>query len=836
MATGNGQASASHRRRVVAEIVAACVVILLLAQGLTGLLTLAAYNRLAVTASAERAELIARDTAARIETGLRLGKPLTQYFGLVDQLDRSLAQMPGLTGASVVLADGYVLATWGQPPPATPALIAAGIKPTGQADEGAGVERLASGTAMQAINDVVVVAVPLSGRAAQPDGALLLGVSASDAGQSATHVRRSLFVLGLTTPGLALLLIVVLGGVIPYATLTRPGGKLRLIVPLMAIILAQALYAADTISSFRNLWLGATRSNVEMLSGRMQQDLQRVLDMGIEVDRLRGVDQWLGRLARNMPAIGAVELHAADGAFLAGADASGPLQASASPPDLPDDLRIRLPLHQAGGDNAPLVGVLDVQLAPEVIESGVMSRVLDAATVALVSAIVAFEMFLLLALLVNRSANSHGRASQGYDDRKAQVVARISRPVMFAFLFAWAMPLSFVPLYTHTLATSWLVLPDEILMALPLSAEMLLGLVGALWAGRLVDGQRWRIPVLGGMVLAGVGSALAAFAHSVEAFTLARAVVGLGYGLAWMGLQGFVVIGSSPEFRGRNMAWLFAGLFAGHLSGTVTGAMLADQTGYRTVFLVSAVWMIAALLGAALLGRHRPIVLAATDSLELSSAAASPSLTQRAAGAAKRVRVRSLLASRDFVALMLGSIVPFSIVQVGLLYFALPIYLQAQGVSSAGIGRVLMLYGLCMIYLGPAIGRLVDGMPGKTWFITLGAVLGGGGMAWLYLDNSLFTVCVAVVLLALGSCFSGAAQTAWMLSLPAVQKVGAGAATSVMRAADKLGQMIGPLFVGAWFTVVDMGPGLAITGLFYVVAALVFLVVVGRRSGHSSGP
>src|SRR5690606_37261045 len=117
---------------------------------------------------------IARDTASRIETGLRLGKPLTQYFGLTDQLDRSLAQMPGLTGANVVLADGYVLAGWGEPLAGSPALIRAGMKAVSPEDEG-GVERLASGTAMQAIDDTVVVAVPLWGRAEQPDGVLLLG-------------------------------------------------------------------------------------------------------------------------------------------------------------------------------------------------------------------------------------------------------------------------------------------------------------------------------------------------------------------------------------------------------------------------------------------------------------------------------------------------------------------------------------------------------------------------------------------------------------------------------------------------------------------------------------
>src|SRR5690606_4291013 len=104
------------------------------------------------------------------------------------------------------------------------------------------------------------------------------------------------------------------------------------------------------------------------------------------------------------------------------------------------------------------------------------------------------------------------------EDTRAQVVARAARPVMFAFLFAWAMPLSFVPLYANTLKAEWLSWSDELLMALPLSAEMLLGLFGALWAGRLIDKQHWRLPVIGGMAFVGVGCILAALIDSLESF------------------------------------------------------------------------------------------------------------------------------------------------------------------------------------------------------------------------------------------------------------------------------------------------------------------------------
>lgn len=80
-----------------------------------------------------------------------------------------------------------------------------------------------------------------------------------------------------------------------------------------------------------------------------------------------------------------------------------------------------------------------------------------------------------------------------------------------------------------------------------------------------------------------------------------------------------------------------------------------------------------------------------------------------------------------------------------------------------------------------------------------------------------------MLLLALASCFAGASQSPYMLALPDVQRYGAAGATSMMRAADKLGQMAGPLVVGAMFGAAGMGAGLAMTGLIYLAATLLFL-------------
>jgi|GEM_PF-470239 len=860
MKAGTQQPNRARRRWIVAEVICACIVILVLAQALMTTLSQSAFSALAAATTAERVELLARDAANRINTGLRLGKPLAQYFGLERQLSASVQRLPDLVGAAVVMPSGYALAAVGALPDIPPGMVAEVVSTrAGPSPSKVDIQRLGSGAVTFSGERILMVGVPLSGGSSEPDGALLLAVDTSAQAARETDFRhRSLAMLAGTTAGAALLLLIALGWLMPFDMLVRPGGRARIWVPLAALILAQAVYAGHAVSSFRAAWIESTRGNVAMLAYGLQADLNRVLGMGIDIHRMRGVDKVLLRLTESLPVIGAASLLDAQGNILAGAGQVAGVAPRTS--DVPPELAMDFPLGISAG-HGQAAGMLSIRLDSEVISAGIRERVLDAGTVALISAVAVFELFLLLAMVINRSVQRDPRAdvqtgvehgSGAEAGRRAaapveassrvQMVARLARPVMFGFLFAWALPLSFLPLYAGTLPPGLLSLPLDILRALPISAEMLCGLGGALLAGRLTDRRGWQAPVLGGLTLVALASVASASATSLEALIVARGLVGLGYGLAWMGLQGYVVAGSLPGFRGGNMAWLFAGLFAGHLSGSAVGAMLADQAGYRTVFLATAIMVCLPLGGMLMLAwRSRRSPAGGQAAIAAAAAAAnrpvhafevSPAAASRAGSQRPGRSLRTLLFSRDFGVLLAASVVPFSVAQVGLLYFALPLYLQEQGVSASGTGRVLMLYGLCMIYLGPLIGRIVDRSSRKKMFVALGGVLGGAGMAYLYVDNSLAAVSLAVFLLAFGSCWTGAAQTSWMLALPRVQDYGASGATSVMRAADKFGQMVGPLFVGTLFTMMGIASGLAITGVVYMLTAVAFALVVPARPGE----
>lgn len=793
------------RRRPVLEVTLACLAVLLLAQTLISALSLSALNRLAADTTADRVEVVARRVAGNIENGLRLGKSLEQYFGLRDTLHNGVARLRGVQGVAVLLADGQAVATEGELPKDA-AQLARTLD--------AGLARRGSGALVTMDDDRVTVAVPLAVAGGKSVGAVVLS-AAKDGEASRRLIVDNLRVLLIVTVLVGLGLAAVFKYIVPLTSLAA-GGRACFVVPLLALVLAQGVYAAYTISTFRSGWLEVTRNNVGLLAEGLQRDLNRVLGYGLEVDRLRGVEAPFARLAGTFPAVAQIELVDRDGRVLYGADARGAFDVSALPATRPrpDDLTLVLPLGAALAD-PKAHGDLVLRLSSDVIAAGVRSRVLDAVTVVAVALVAAIEMLLLLALLMNRAFAARATLPDGsrVGPDGASEVGRIARPVMFGFLFAWALPLGFLPLYARSLSAGGLDLPANLLLALPISVEMGCGLLTSLLAGRLTDRKGWQMPVLAGLGVSAAGMLACAAATNLLMFSAARGLVGLGYGLTWMGLQGFIVTRSPAQYRGRNMTGVIAGLFAGHLSGAAVGAMLMEQVGFRAVFAVGAVILVMPLAGVLVL--MRPYMDRGR---------------QLAAQTAGRVRAHlsdtlKLLFTRDFG----GSVIPFSIAQVGLLSFALPLYLEAEGVAASSIGRVLMIYGLCVIYVGPLMGRVVDRSRVKKSWIVLGGLVGSLGMLGLYFNSGLLAAAAAVLLLALASCFAGASQSPYMLALPDVQRYGVAGATSVMRAADKLGQMAGPLVVGAMFGAAGMGAGLAATGVIYLAATLLFLLFAPAR-------
>lgn len=149
-----------------------------------------------------------------------------------------------------------------------------------------------------------------------------------------------------------------------------------------------------------------------------------------------------------------------------------------------------------------------------------------------------------------------------------------------------------------------------------------LAVASPLW-GRVGDrlGRRWMIV----RALVGIGVALLAMAvvTNPAAFVACRLVQG-GLGGATDAAAAFLVAEAPPDLRGRALGRLHSATAVGALAGPLAGGLLAGALGYRLLFAVAAVLLLASALLAGLLLQERSPTAAGKPGPAATTGARSP--------------------------------------------------------------------------------------------------------------------------------------------------------------------------------------------------------------------
>jgi predicted MFS family arabinose efflux permease len=389
------------------------------------------------------------------------------------------------------------------------------------------------------------------------------------------------------------------------------------------------------------------------------------------------------------------------------------------------------------------------------------------------------------------------------------------RPAAFLLLFGYDISMSFLPLHTEKLYAPLFGLSKDVIMGLPISVELFFVGVCILLSGIWLDKRGWHEPFIAGLFMAGVGTLYSWGAPDVLNFIVSRAVTGSGYGLALMASQGFVIEYSDARSKAQGLAYLFAGIYAGSLCGGATGAMLADRYGYSSVFLTGALILFAVIAYSFLFmraGMRKP----RTEE----TVAPSPAAPMR--------KVTAFLTNRIVIALVFFSSLPAAIAVVGFLNYFSPIYLNRIGASQSTIGRILMIYGICLIYIGPLISRYVDASNKKRIYIFMGCALGSMAFLTFNFVEGIIAAAVSMLLLGLSSSLVLASQSAYTLRLRVTEELGAGKSIGIFRSTSRAGQVLGPIVFSSLIISTNIVEGITIFGFAYFAFALVFLLLTMR--------
>lgn len=816
--------SVSPMRRLLtsAGIVLGSLFLLLLSLGTSAYLTFSALERAQMDILSEQYELAGREAAAQIDAGLRFGRPLERFLGLEEILD-GVRDYPAVAAVRVSDAAGSVISDGIDAPDAAFMEGLAAIAGA-TAESEPGTRRPDSFDAGGQRHFITA----LRDREGAVAGYLIISVRLDELAERLGQSVTGAFAAMMAISAVAAVLLAVAAGQLRGAMARRRGSRWRwMLVPLVVLLSAQIAYSAFVLQIFRTNLATATVAAAESVLDRAGADIGRLLALGLTFERMPGLDTQLESLLDLSGAVGRIAIEDQTGATLqevAREDEAASRLARFMP--VPPIEPARLELTRPDGSAA---GSILAHVNRSTIAEGLLDQSITILTVAVTSAFFMIELFILMQIVLRRSvAGAAGtapqRARDGPADDAADAVASepvhlIARPAMFAFVFSWALPLSFLPLKMRSLGDELLGLPADVVLALPISAEMGCALLMAIVAGQLADRFGWYKPFLGGLLLSAAGGVGAAFAPDGASFVLARGVTGLGYGLAWMGLQALVIQYCPEERRGQALANLMAGILAGFIAGTAIGGIMAEQFGHDLVLMATGLLVFAPFLIAL-------VTLRGFMSAEVPGHA-------RAGRGNDFARWLGLLRSPEYAGVLLLSVVPFSIAQVGLLYFAVPLHLDRIGASPSDTGRILMVYGVIVILLGPMLSRLIDRSRMKAQIVVGGGLVGGCGLAILYTDLGLAGIFLAAALLSLSSALIEPARAAFILQLKVVRDVGLASALGLQRAADKLGQMVGPLLIAVTFSASEVVQRVAFLGIGFVVASL-FLAALVILRGHGA--
>ncbi len=380
------------------------------------------------------------------------------------------------------------------------------------------------------------------------------------------------------------------------------------------------------------------------------------------------------------------------------------------------------------------------------------------------------------------------------------------RTPLFIFVFAEELSRSFFPIYVRDLFAPVPYLTPEAVIGLPIALFMLFVAIGTPFAGAWTDRYGNRPVFLWGAGLAVVGFLGTALAFNLYDLMAWRVLTAVGYAMATMACQGYIVAITTAENRARGMAVFVGAIMVAAICGTSIGGVLAERLGFRATFFLSAALALVAAAFVHQVFRRR----------ESGPEAEQPKVTTR--------EVLILLRNPRFAVMMLFGAVPAKLILTGFLFYLTPLFLHELGNSQSDIGRGMMVYFAIMVFGNPLCARLADRFRVRAPLVTAGGVLAGGGALVVLLWHDTAAVIGGIAALGLGHSLSTAPLLAMVpvVCEREVRILGQTMVLGVFRILERIGSVAGPFVTAALAGLFGFAEAMAGLGAIVLGSTVVF--------------
>ena len=458
------------------------------------------------------------------------------------------------------------------------------------------------------------------------------------------------------------------------------------------------------------------------------------------------------------------------------------------------------------GNDGSIIGELEVGQSLDSIQKHQNelrnSVILDAATSTVVIAMLLLELTFLLAFTQRKKE----MPLLDLDNTDRVPV----RTLMFLSYLADSMQDAFIAILCTRLYTGGLPIPDSVAVALPMSAQLLMMAVFSLFAGRMAEKYGSRRMLTGGMLVQLSGFLCCLLLGTYNGILIGKMLIGAGMGTVYVSCNTVASSTSNQE----KAADAFAGVSAGTISGLTIGA------GLSSVLLSLSGWRLIYLIGSIIVGLG---VLLAFYSDNVSAARRTAEESE-----GKGMGLGRFMLNRRVIGFFLLILVPFMMALSYREYF-FPLFASENGINEVSIGRIYLICGMIVIYVGPYLSAKLLKRFGALWSIVLASGLLGLDMLLFVLWPSLVSVIAGVVILSVVISFAYTCQYTYFERTPESSAYGEGRSMGIYSVFESLGQTVGPIAYGVLLTF-GYQKGIGIFCAAMLILLLIFSALM-RKSG-----
>lgn len=381
------------------------------------------------------------------------------------------------------------------------------------------------------------------------------------------------------------------------------------------------------------------------------------------------------------------------------------------------------------------------------------------------------------------------------------------RIMVFLVYMTDSMQDAFIAILCSRLYVDNLPLSKELAIALPMSLQLLMAAIFSVFGGKFAVKFGTKRTMQLGLISQMAGFLLCALVPGYMGILVGKIAIGIGLGIVYVTSNTMASMGGNDDYVASGFADVSAGVLSGVTIGVGLGSLILSFGDYKVVYIIGAVFM---LLGLLLTFSARNIRLAEQ---------------QQKTG---KISIARFMKEKRVISFFILMLVPFMMALSYREYF-FPLYVEPYGIDEVQIGRIYLICGLFVLYIGPSLSKALLRILGAKKSIILASLCMAASMGMFVSFPGIVSVMIGMFLLSMVISFAYTCQYTYFEQLPECAAVGEENAMGIYSMFENVGQTLGPVIYGAALL---MGNRQGIFVLFAAMCVLVFVFLMINKSGR----